>query len=118
MKKKFILGLLTTILVSFFTASFAYNSDDLNKRLLACTPTKDYEAGGSTLYQISGLTGNICIFKIQNVGISNKPDLICKVPFSRMREMTSYNPVTVQNIKNKYCVISIKSLNKPRNIYY
>lgn len=112
MNKKFILGLLTAILISPLTTVFAYNSDDVNKRLISCTPTKDLDAGGSTLYQISGLTGSICIFKIQHTGFGAKPDLICKVPYARMSEMASYNPITVKNIKNRFCVISIKSLNR------
>ena len=114
MSKKFILGLLTAMLIFGTTSTLAYNSDELNRRLASCTPTKDFSAGGTTLYQISGLTGSTCIYKIQYGAASSKPDIICKVPFSRMREMTSSNPITVQNLRNKYCVISIKSLNKQK----
>ena len=117
MNKKIITGLLSVILISCFSTALAYNSEDVNKRLLSCTPSKNLDGGGSTLYQISGLTGPICIFKIQNT-LGTKPDLICKVPASRMREMTSYNPLTVQNLKKQFCVISIKSLGKTKSVYY
>ncbi len=112
MNRKIILSLLIILFVSCFTTVFAYDSNDFNKRITSCTPSKNLEGSGSTLYQISGLTGSICIFKIQYRGFGNKPDIICKVPASRMSEMTSYNPMAVQGIKNKYCVMSIKSLKK------
>ena len=116
MNKKLILGLLNLLLISTFAAAFAYSSD-LNQRLISCTPTKDYNAGGSTVFQISGLTGSLCVFKIQNTGFGDKPDLICKVPYSKMRDMTSINPLTVQSTKNQYCRMSIKSLNKVKKYY-
>ena len=118
MNKKFILGLLTTILISSYAAVSAYNSDELNKRLRSCTPSKDFDAGGSVLYQISGLTGSTCIYRIDYSDASNKPDLICKVPFSRMHEMTSANPVVVRKLRNQYCVMSIKSFKKAKSVYY
>ncbi len=117
MSKKFVLGLSVTLLISCFTSVFAYNSDELNKRLLNCQPSKDFDGGISTIYQISGLTGDTCIFKIQSK-TGNTPDLICKVPKNRMREMISYNPMTVQGIKNQYCVISLKPSAKSKGIYY
>lgn len=117
MNKKFILSLLAIILVPFSAKVLAYDND-LNKRLLSCTPTKDFHADSITTYQISGLTGSTCIFKIQYNYYSNKPDLICKVPSSRMYEMTSYDPITVKNIKKQYCVISIKSTKKTKKVYY
>lgn len=117
MSKRLFTSLLIVLVICGCSSVLAYNSDELNKRLISCTPTKDFDAG-STLYQISGLTGSVCIFKILNNGFGNKPDLICKVPYSRMREMTSYNPLTVQNLKNRYCVMSMKSLNKQKKIYY
>ncbi len=116
MNKKILLALLTVIITSCVSIAFAYDSTELNRRLVSCTPTKDFNAGNS-LYQISGLTGSTCIYKIQNISSSSRPDLICKVPYSRMSEMTSYNPLLVQKLKNKYCVISIKSFNKSKNIY-
>lgn len=118
MNKKFISSLLAIILISFCAKAFAYNSD-LNQRLLSCTPTKDFHADSYTTYQISGLTGSTCIFKIQHSYYSNKPDLICKVPSSRMPEMASYDPITVQNIKKQYCVISMKKrTNQTKPVYY
>ena len=118
MNNNLIIFLLTAVIIISTTAASAFNSDELNKRLLSCKPTKDFSAGGSTMYQISGLTGSTCIFKIQYGALSNKPDLICKVPSTRMREMTSYNPLTVENLKKQFCVISIKSINKQKTIYY
>lgn len=106
MNKKIILSLFTIILISQFSIANALSSD-LNKRLESCTPTRDYSAGGSTFYRISGLTGSICIFRI----INNSPggsDLICRVPYTRMREVTSFNPMTAQNVKNQYCIIALK----------
>ena len=117
MNKKLILGLLAAVLVSYSSIASAYSSDDLNKRLRACTPSKDYQAGGSTVYQISGLTGATCIFKIEYKTATNKPDLICKVPISRMYEMTSFNPLVVQGIINRYCVMSMKSITDPIKPY-
>ncbi len=117
MNRKFILGLLTTILISHSAAVLAYNSDDLNKRLRSCTPTKDFNAGG-VVYQISGLTGSTCIFKIENYSSNNKPNLICKVPYSKMYQMTSLNPLTVQRAKNNYCVMSMKAPERPKRVYY
>ena len=118
MNKKIVLGIFTAILVSCFTITTAYGNEELNRRLISCTPTKDFDAGNSTLYQITGITNSICIYKIQHRGIGNKPDLICKVPLSKMREMTGFNPIAVESLKNRYCVISIKSLNKSRSVYY
>jgi len=117
MVKKLFLGISITLILSCSLTSLGFNSDELNKRLTSCTPTKDFDAG-SSMYQISGLTGSTCIFKIQYKGFGTKPDLICKVPFSRMKEMTSYNPISVNNIKNQYCIISIKSLNRAKSVYY
>ena len=111
MNKKIFFSLFTTILLSLTIIVFAYDTDDLNRRLRNCTPTKDYSAGGYTLYQISGLyEGNVCKYKIQYGGVDNKPDVICSVPMEKMYEMTSYNPFVVQKAKDKYCRISIKSL--------
>ena len=117
MNKKFIFSLLAIILISFCAKALAY-SGDLNRRLLSCTPTKDFQVDSITTYQISGLTGSTCIFKIQYSYYSNKPDLICKVPSSRMPEMASYDPIIVKNIKKRYCVISIKKANKAKKVYY
>jgi len=114
MNKKFILSLLAVILISYSAGAFA--TDDLNTRLRNCTPTKDYNAGGST-YQITGLTGSTCIFKILTSSTS-KPDLICKVPLSKMYDMTSFNPLVVQGVKNKYCIMSIRSFKKAEKVYY
>ena len=116
MNKKFILGLLVGVSISYFNAASAYDSV-LSERLTSCTPTKDYNAGSSTLYQISGLTGSTCIYKIQYTS-GNKPDLICKVPFSKMREVANANPISAQRLRNQYCVISIKSLNRSKTVYY
>ena len=111
MIKKLFFSLFAIILISLAAVVSAYNSDDLNKRLRNCTPTKDFSAGGSTLYQISGLyEGNVCKYKIQYGGVDNKPDVICSVPMEKMYEMTSYDPLVVQKTKDKYCKISIKSL--------
>ena len=117
MNKKLIFALLTIMLVLSIATVSAFNSDDLNRRLRNCTPTKDYHAGGSTVYQISGLTGSTCIFKIEQTGASDKPNLICKVPYTMMYKMTSVNPFVIQGVKNQYCVMSLKSLNKPKKVY-
>ena len=115
---KIILSLLTAILISNCATVYAYDSGEVNKRLVSCTPSKNLAGSGSTLYQISGLTGDICIFKIQYGALSKRPDLICKVPSARMGEMVSFNPAGAQAIKKQYCVISTKSLNSQKRIYY
>jgi len=117
MNRKIIPGFLFAILMLGSSMGFAYNSDEVNRRLISCTPTKNLNAGNSTLYQITGLTGSTCVFKIDYSNASAKPGLICKVPYARMREMTSINPLTVQRLKNQFCVMSIKSLNKSNKIY-
>ena len=114
MNKKLIYGLVFTFLLFSYTCASAYDRDELNRRLISCTPTKDFNAG-SALYQISGLTNSICIFKILNNGTNNEPNLICRVPSNRMREMTSLNPLTVQKLKNEYCKMAMKKNNKEEN---
>ena len=116
MNKKFILALLATMLTSYFAIAAAYDITDLNRRLRSCTPTKDYNAGGSTYYQITGLTGSTCIFKIL-YNSPNKSDIICKVPYEKMPLLTSFNPISSQRVKNQYCVMSIKSLNGVKRTY-
>ena len=96
---------------------FAFNSDDLNRRLRNCTPTKDFNAGNSTFYQISGLYGSVCKYKIEYGEFSNKPDLICSVPMDKMGDMTSYNPIVVQKLKSQYCRMSLKNLNRYKKGY-
>ena len=117
MNKKFILVLLTTMLLSSFSSVFAYNVTELNNRLRACTPTNDFNAGGSTYYQITGLMGSVCVFKIL-YNNPRKSDLICKVPPDRMYDMISLNPLVVQGARNKYCVMSLRSFNNQKKVYY
>ena len=117
MNKKFIFGILT-VLFSLYSITITAFGSELNERLKNCTPTKSINGGSSTTYQISGLRGSICVFKILNSGFTNKPDLICKVPYTKMSDMTSINPLTVQTIKNQYCIMTIKSLNKQKRVYY
>ena len=118
MNKRVIFGLFSVILLIFITAADVYGNDEPNRRLLSCTPSKDLRIYRSTIYQISGLTGSTCIYRIQFTTAINKPDLICKVPKEKLPETISFNPITVQNLRNKYCVISIKSYNKPRSVYF
>ena len=117
MNKKIIFSLIAIMLMLLSEIAVAYDSGDLNRRLRNCTPTKDYNAGGSTVYQISGLTGSTCIYKIEHYDTSKQPNLICKVPYAKMYEMTSYNPLTVQRLRSKYCVMSMKSLDKTKRVY-
>ncbi len=109
MNIKFIFGLLIIALISTASTAQAYNSYDLNKRLVSCTPTRDYNAG-SIAYRITGLMGSSCVFRIVSLN-SNKSDLICRVPYEKMREMTSVNPLIVQNLKNRYCKIALQRVN-------
>ena len=118
MKKKVILGLFAVMLSLFFTTVSAYGNEELNRRLISCTPSKNFKADSATMYQISGLTGSTCIYRIQFIGAINKSDLICKVPKEKMPEMTSFNPIVVQNLRNRYCVISINSHEKPKDVYF
>ena len=111
------------IILTLFTVRFifcstvpAYSNDELNRRLISCTPSKDFDAGDS-VYQITGLMGSTCVFKILYVS-SSKSDLICKVPYSKMREFASYNPLTAQNAKRKYCTISLKKFDNPKRSRY
>ena len=112
---RIILTLFGIMFISRSTA-LAYDSNDLNRRLNSCTPTKDFDAG-SSIYQITGLMGSYCVFKILYVS-SSRSDLICKVPYSKMREITSYNPLTVQDAKRQYCTISLRKFDHPKKSRY
>ena len=115
MNKNFIFSLLSLFLL--YSLTFSALADNVNQRLSSCTPSKNLSAGGSTLYQISGLTGSTCIFKIEDTS-GRKANLICKVPINKMSEMTSFNPVIVQNAKNRYCVISLKNSYRTSGVYF